>query len=176
MHQVQISQETFSRLQAHAVPLVDTIESVINRALDALEGRGKSIGKASKGGLDPAAPPNLSFTTVRSAVVAGRRLPANETYWNSVLLSAVKFAAKKGMSPEQIADLVVVNNVVGRKDNNGYKYIEEAGISVQGQDANAAWKATYHIALKVNLDIEISFVWQSNPKAAFPSQTGKLAI
>lgn len=177
MHQVQISHETFSRLQTHAVPLVDTIETVINRALDALEGRGKPAAKSTKGGgFDPSAPPSLSFTTVRSAKVAGKTQPANETYWNSVLLSAVKFAAQKGLSPEQIAELVVVNNVIGAKDSNGYKYVKEAGISVQGQDANAAWKAIYHLATNVRLDIEISFVWQSNPKAAFPGQTGKLAV
>ena len=176
MHQVQITQETFARLQSHAVPLVDTIETVINRALDALEGEGKPASKPSKGGFDPSAPPSLSFTTVRSATVAGIKQQANETYWNSVLINAVKFAAKKGLSPTQIAELVVVNNVVGEKDSNGYKYIKEAGISVQGQDANAAWKAIYHLATKIEMEVEISFVWQSNPKAAFPGQTGKLTI
>lgn len=176
MHQVQISRETFSRLQAHAVPLVDTIETVINRALDALESNGKAQNKFSRSGLDPSAPPSLSFTTVRSATVAGKKQPPHETFWNSVLIAAVRTAAKKGLSPHQIADLIVVNNVVGEKTDNGYKYIKESGISIQGQDANAAWKAIYHLATNIQLEIDISFIWQSNPKAAFPGQTGRLTI
>lgn len=175
MQIVQISQETFARLQANAVPLVDTIETVINRALDALEGSKEgSLPPAKLGGFDPSAPPSLSFTTVRSVTIANKKLSPKETYWNSVLFACVKAAAKSGLSPKQIGELTIVNNVVGVKEDSGYKYLKEAGISIQGQDANAAWKAAYHIAKQINLPIEVSFVWQSNPKAAFPGQVGKL--
>lgn len=177
MQVVQISQETFARLQAHAVPLVDTIETVINRALDALDGSKDGAFKPAKlGGFDPSAPPNLSFTTVRSVIVAGKKLPPKETYWNSVLLACVRVAAKNGFSPKQISELIVVNHVIGVKEGSGYKYLKEAGVSIQGQDANVAWKAAYHIAKQVNISVEVSFVWQNNPKAAFPGQTGKLSI
>lgn len=177
MQIVQISQETFARLQAHAEPLVDTIETVINRALDALDGSKDGALKPAKvGGFDPAAPPSLSFTTVRSATVGGKKFLPNETYWNSILFSCVKIAAKSGLSPKQLSEIIVVNHVVGAKENSGYKYLKEAGVSIQGQDANAAWKGAYHIAKQVNIAIDVSFVWQNNPKAAFPGQTGKLSV
>ncbi|TPN95285.1 hypothetical protein [Mesorhizobium sp. B1-1-5] len=177
MQTVQISPETFARLQAHAVPLVDTIETVINKALDALEGNKIAPSPSSKpGGFDPSAPPNLSFTTVRSVVVANKKYPPKETYWNSALFACIKAAAKSGLSPKEVSDLVIVNNIVGVKDDSGYKYIKEAGISIQGQDANGAWKAAYHIAKQIGLTVEVSFIWQNNPKASFPGQTGKLSI
>ena len=37
MRKVDITERTFERLQRHAVPLVDTADTVINRAFDALE-------------------------------------------------------------------------------------------------------------------------------------------
>lgn len=175
---VALSQETFSRLQAHAVPLVDSIETVINKALDALEAKGDAT--ASAGSLirafNPDAPPSLSFTTLRSVVFEGTRHVPSETYWNSILMAAVRAAAKKGLSPKQISDLIIVNHVEGEKQDGGYKFVAEAGVSVQGQDANAAWKAAYHLASALGLSIEVSFVWQENPKAAFPGQSGSFSV
>jgi hypothetical protein len=47
MPQVQISDELFKRAQRHAVPLIDTVEDVFNRALDALEsGNGHTPSKS----------------------------------------------------------------------------------------------------------------------------------
>lgn len=177
MQMVSISQETFSRLQSHAVPLVDSIESVINKALDALESvvtDGAST--PSVRAFNPDAPPSLSFTTVRSVVFEGVRHIPSETYWNSILVAAVREAAKRGMNAEKISTLLIINNVPGKKEDGGYKYIEEAGLSVQGQDANAAWKAAYHLATALNLSIDVSFAWQHNPKAAYPGQSGTFTV
>jgi hypothetical protein len=175
---VSISQETFKRLQAHAVPLVDSIESVINKAVDALEARNGDSppsGSAVRA-FNPDAPPSLSFTTVRSVTFEGvRHIPA-ETYWNSILNAAIREAARRGKSPSQISELLIVNNVIEEKEDGGYKFIEEAGLSVQGQDANAAWKAAYHLASALGLSIEVKFVWQHNPKAAFPGESGSLFV
>jgi hypothetical protein len=174
---VSISQETFTRLQAHAVPLVDSIESVINKALDALESVAKDTAATSSvRAFNPDAPPSLSFTTVRSVVFEGVRHVPSETYWNSILTAAIREAAKRGMNGQQISALLIVNNVAGKKEDGGYKYVQEAGISVQGQDANAAWKAAYHLATALNLSIEVSFAWQHNPKAAYPGQSGTFSV
>jgi hypothetical protein len=174
---VSISQETFSRLQSHAVPLVDSIESVINKALDALESVATDTATPSSvRAFNPDAPPSLSFTTVRSVVFEGVRHIPSETYWNSILTAAIREAAKRGMNAQQISALLIVNNVAGKKEDGGYKYVAEAGISVQGQDANAAWKAAYHLATALNLSIEVSFAWQHNPKAAYPGQSGTFSV
>ena len=178
MQMVSISRETFARLQAHAVPLVDSIETVINKALDALDAKGasgKPLGPAVRA-FNPDSPPSLSFTTVRSVVFEGKRHIPAETYWNSILVAAIREAAKRGMSPAQISELLIVNNVAGQKEDGGYKFVKEAALSVQGQDANAAWKAAFHMAKAMGLSIEVSFVWQHNPKAAFPGESGILSV
>lgn len=175
---VSLEPNTFARLQALAVPLVDTIDTVINRALDALE-VSKAAGPAEPSdgprSFNPGAPPNLAFTTVRSVTLSGRRFPPKDTYWNSLMNECIREAAKQGKTPIEINDLILVPSIVGQKEENGYKHIQEAGVSVQGQDANAAWRAIYRLATALNLAVEVSFVWQANPKAAFPGELGLLS-
>jgi hypothetical protein len=164
------SDATFERLKAHAEPLVDTIDSVINRALDALEassGQAKPRGDIPRS-LNPAAPPNLAHTTVRSIELCGRILPPNETYWNTLLIAVLREAAKLGYSAESIKGLLMANAVVGRKEDEGYRYFKDLGLSIQGQDSNAAWRATYHVARNLDLPLKVTFSWQNNSKAAFP--------
>jgi hypothetical protein len=178
MHTVELADETFARLQAYAVPLVDTIESVINRALDALDTGSKAQPPQVSGfrPFNPDAPPDLSFTTVKSVTIEGVRLGSNETYWNSAMLALVRLAKKRGMSAQQIGAELLVNNVVGQKEDGGYKYVEEAGLSVQGQDANAAWRAARHLASAIDVSLEITFAWQHNPKAAFSGEAGRFVV
>ncbi|MFD0939015.1 T4SS efffector SepA family protein [Methylobacterium trifolii] len=175
---VSLDPSTFSRLQALAVPLVDTIDTVVNRALDALEASKTTAALEPMDGprsFNPAAPPNLSFTTVRSVKLGSHRFPPKETYWNSLMVECIREAAKQGKSSDEINDLILVPSIVGKKEESGYKFIQEAGVSVQGQDANAAWRAIFRLATALNLTVEVSFVWQANPKAAFPGDLGLLA-
>src|SRR4051794_35271259 len=167
----EISDATFERLQTHAEPLVDNIDSVINRALDALEASGRQpktgLGLTERL-LNPAAPPNLAHTTVRSIELCGKILPLNETYWNTLLIATLREAAKQGLKADDLKELLIANAVVGRKEDDGYRYFKDLGLSIQGQDSNAAWRATYHLAHKLGLAIKVSFSWQNNPKASFP--------
>jgi hypothetical protein len=175
----EISDATFQRLKAHAEPLVDDVDSVINRALDALEASGQKPETASGVSqrlVNPAAPPNLAHTTVRSIELCGRILPPNETYWNTLLISALREAAKKGLSAKDLKDVLIANAVLGRKEDDGYRYFKDLGLSIQGQDSNAAWRATYHLAHKLSLPIKVSFGWQNNPKAAFPGSSAVLVV
>ncbi len=175
--QVTLEASTIERMKAHAEPLVDTFDSVANRALDALDAQ-----KAEKDGstkdervLNPASPPNLAYTTVKSVVMNGQHLPPSETYWNSLLLAAVR-ECPKHLTKEQIRKVIICNFVVGKKEDHGYKYLEDVGLSIQGQDANNAWKATYRILQAIKVPVEVTFVWQDNPKAAAPGSSGKLAV
>jgi hypothetical protein len=65
---------------------------------------------------------------------------------------------------------------VGQKEDMGYRFIDAAGVSVQGQDANGAWKATAHIAKTLHMPVKVLFMWYDNEKAANPGQTGKLTL
>ena len=68
---VELSPQTFARLQAHAVPLVDSIESVINRIVDYYEAKSGKPVPTSEGDdsknvrqFTPATPPSLKHTQV----------------------------------------------------------------------------------------------------------------
>ena len=66
-------------LQAHAVPLVDTFDTVINRAVGALDAvKGNGAGSPPPGAVrsvNPSKPPNLAYTTVHSIIFKGKALP-----------------------------------------------------------------------------------------------------
>ena len=175
---LSISEGLFGRLQQHAVAFVDTPETVIARALDALESKNEPEPKPADGprSFDPASPPNLAFTTVKKITLDGKTLTKGETYWNPLMFICVRLAASKGLPPQQIGDLMVVPHVVGEKTNDGYVFIHEAGVSVQGQASNGAWKQAHHIATSLNIPLAVDFVWQNNEKSALPNVSGRFEV
>lgn len=178
-HNHVFSDALFARLQSHAVPLVDTIDSVVERALDALEAAASEPLEASGTtvhSLNPAAPPNLAHTTPKAMFLDGKRLAKSETYWNTLMHEVIRTASKKGLSVQYILDLMVVPGALGEKTNNGYKYLPDVGISVQGQDANGAWKQAYHIAETLNIPVKVEFSWQNKKAAAMPNATAVLQV
>lgn len=177
-HHIQVSDETFARMQALAVPLVDTPDSIILRALVALEGSGGADrgGEPSAHSFNPAVPPSLSHTTLKSVALAGIRFERSETSWNNLMIEAIREAARRGWSKLDLALGLTVNSTPGRREDSGYKYIEDVDLSVQGQDANSAWRQTYDLACRVGFPIEAEFVWQDNPKAAMPGATGRFHV
>jgi len=175
---ITLAPETVERLKSFAEPLVDTFDTVMNKAMDALEAMNASAtGNANSASriFNPSHPPNLAYTTVHTVVLKGKRFPPAETYWNHLLLAMVR-EAKKGRTTKQVSELVICNHVVGKKEDNGYKYLDDVGISVQGQDANGAWRAIAHLDLALKLPLEVEFSWQENPKAASPGQHGRFLI
>ncbi len=178
---LQISSTTITRLQKHAKPFVDTVDSVINRILDHYE---NSSGQSSDDGgdvfaigsiqdFDPASPPDLTHTKVLSVEFDKRGFPRSDTTWNALLNEAICLAKRSAKSDDQMKRLILVNFVKGKKENEGYRYLPDADLSVQGQDANAAWKATYHIARQLQITFEVIFTWRTKDGAANPGTTGR---
>jgi hypothetical protein len=177
---ITLPDELFAKLQKHAVPLVDTPLTVIERALNALEDSERGLGGAQSASdvraFNPAAAPNLSFTTPQMAKIGNSLLPKSKTFWNPIMYSVIEEAAKRGTSAADIAALLAVPFVEGCKEDNGYKFVEAAGMSVQGQDANSAWKQTYRIASAFGIAVQIEFAWQNTDKAAMPNTAGTFRI
>ncbi|MBA3812501.1 MAG: hypothetical protein H0X27_12825 [Caulobacteraceae bacterium] len=175
---ISISEGLFGRLQQHAVALVDSPETVISRALDALEAGSHAPPTQRVGprAFNPASPPNLAFTTVRKITLDGITFKKGETYWNPLMFACLRAAAKKGLSPTEIGALMVVPHVVGKKEDNGYVFIQEAGVSVQGQASNGAWKQAHHIASALGVPLVVEFVWQNNEKAALANIAGSFRL
>jgi hypothetical protein len=182
---VELSPQTFARLQAHAIPLVDNIESVINRLADYYETKGGApIPASANGGGDlqnvrqfnPVAPPDLTHTKVLTIEFNGKPLEHGRVNWGGLLVDAIREAKRKAKSPSDFKRLVTVNYVERQKENEGYKFLSDIGISVQGQDANSAWRAACHIAQQLGCQLLVTFVWREKEDAAFPGVTGQFSI
>lgn len=173
-HDHTFTPSLFARLQSHAAPFVDTIDDVIGRALDALEAaKGVAVvgASAAQHVYDPAAMPSLTYTTPKKLSLNGA-LIIKEVYWNTLMNETIRAAGKQGLSPEFILGMMKVPAKAGAFDGPGYKFIEEAGISVQGQNANRAWQQTYVIADALGFSVEAEWVWQDNDKAHLPKAVG----
>ena len=179
-HSIEVPDDLFSRLQKHAIPFVDTPISVIERALEALEAGDKDPEDLRKEGaprtFNPAAIPDLKFTSVLSASIDGKALKKGECYWNTIMLRTIAAAAKQGSPTQDILDLLTVNSERGERDDSGYKFVSEANLSIQGQESNAAWRQAYTIASSFGIEIELVFAWQDHPKAAMRNQQGSLFV
>jgi hypothetical protein len=176
MPTIELSDETFGLLKGQAEPLVDTPDTVVRRALMALQAATSGAPSGAVLTFTATAPPNLTHTRVLSARVGEKTYPKNECYWNYVLFDLARLAGLAKMAPEKIQELVAVNAVVGEKSDSGYRYISEAGISIQGQDANGAWKGIRSLGMSLGQMVEVTFDWANNSKAANPGRTGKITL
>src|SRR5262245_56002732 len=96
MPTVEISDATFQRLQAHAKPLVDTTDSVIDRLLDYFEDAHPDTQPETNAAKNPMALirfnphdlPSLTHTKLRKAAFGGRE-PARPN-WNELVRTAIE--------------------------------------------------------------------------------------
>jgi hypothetical protein len=183
MPDIAINHSTFERLQRHAKPLVDSVDSVIHRALDALEKQ--EAFKASNngnGGVLPSrerivsglALPDLTHTRVLEATIEGN--PVRKPNWNGLLDEMVRLAMTRIGDFEKVRRLSGVNMVSGYKDDEGFGYLSDLDVSIQGQDANAACRAIAYLADALGISIEIGFMWRLKEGAAFPGERGRLKL
>ena len=177
MPAIDIPPELYRRLERHARGF-DTPAAVISRAVDALERQGvqeiPTVGKSdhSSPDFDALNPPNLVHTKVLTASFCGKPIkPAN---WNLILDTAVVCAAKNLGDFDKVTKLAAVNIVKGEKTDEGYHFIPDAGLSVQGQDANAAWRGAMFIAQNLKMSVEVAFLWRNKEGAQHPGQPGTM--
>lgn len=178
---IDLTPATVARLQVHAVPLLDTFDSVINRAVDALEGtKGTPTADPANGtsiqSFNPNLPPNLTHTKVLAIEFDGKPLPHTEANWNGMLYAVIRRAKEIAKSPDELKKLITTNVVEGKKISDGYKYLSDIGLSVQGQDANGAWKGARHICQQLGLPLAATFIWRTKEGAEFPGTTGQLVL
>lgn len=183
----QISEENFLKLQKHAVPLVDTLDDVLARILDIYEQHlakqqnaeaGEPTGLAGTANqpireFAPDAPPNLTFTSIRSVSI--NKKPFHDKFWNPLLFELIKIAAKKLGLP-RLRQALDVNYVDGETDKTSFVWLPEAGISVQGRDANLCWRSIYKLVVAADIELEVDFYWQHNPKAEYAGKSGRFFV
>lgn len=180
MTEITIQESTYERLQQHARPFIDTPETVIIRALDALDKIGsrppQSGGRTqdSERRIDYRALPSLTHTKILDASIDGH--PLVKANWNLLLDAMVRRAMKRTGSFEKLQRLCQVNMVRGRKEDEGYGYLADIDVSVQGQDANAACRAVITIAKGLGIPLDIGFMWRPKEGAAYPGEIARLTI
>ncbi|MGD0191400.1 MAG: hypothetical protein ABSD74_11720 [Rhizomicrobium sp.] len=178
MPEFRVSDATFSRLKKHAEPLVDNSDSLLNRILDVYEQNASPPRRPSTQITDSprvfsvSSPPNLLHTKVLSAKINGVAL--SKPNWNKLLVELVRRAKGKLSIPADAKKFVIVNFVRGKKEDEGYRYVPEIGISVQGQDSNSAWRGASHLAQQLGIPVEVEFMWRMKEGALHPGLIGIL--
>lgn len=118
--QISISPATFARLQKHAEPLVDDIESLINKLIDEREKKQGTASPPPGGGAKEygkGTSPNLTHTKVLSAELGGKTLPKSEATWNGLLTEAIVQAAAKLKNVDALKEMMIINFVAGKRKN-----------------------------------------------------------
>jgi len=180
MPDISLSPAAFERLQRHAKPFVDTPESVILRALDALEQHTAQpmpedgADGAPERQIDARALPHLTHTKLLDAAIDGDRLA--KPNWNSLLDETLRRAMKRVGSFDELHRICPVNMIEGRKEDEGYGYLPDIDVSVQGQDANGACRAVVAAAQALGMSLEIGFMWRLKESAAYPGERGRIRV
>lgn len=180
MPEITINTKTYERLQRHAKPFVDTPDTVINLALDALDQlsgrRATSNGAAAEPErrVDPRLLPSLTHTKVLDASIDGELIP--KANWNLLLDEILRRAMKRLGSFENLRKLCPVNMVKGHKEGEGYSYLPDIDVSVQGQDANAACRTVVTAAQGLGIALDIGFMWRPKEGAAHPGERARIRI
>jgi hypothetical protein len=179
MPNVNISPRNFQRLQSLAIPLVDDLDAVLERVLDAYQKENGNVGSVSRETPDDMTvrtypgdtPPNLTFTSIRSIVVDGQQF--HDKYWNPLLFHIIGLAAKK-IGKDKMMGVLDVN--WSATEQKTFVHIPDAGIYVQGRDANLCWRSIYKLLTAANISVEVDFYWQDKPTAAFPGRSGRFVV
>lgn len=180
MPQVFIKDSTYERLQRHAEPLVDSVDTVINRALGALEhgvGGAASTGRArvpNERQIDPKVIPNLTHTKVLDASIGGQ--PFARPNWKRLVQEMLRRSMKQAGNVEQLRRICPVNVVEGKKEDEGFNYLPHINISFQGQDANDACRAIVTAASALGILVDIGFMWRNKSEAAHPGERARLKV
>ena len=175
----QIELSTFERLQRFAKPLVDTPDIVVNRALDALEQREinhieHEVLTENVRNINPRSLPDLKHTRVLAASLD--RKSVHKPNWNLLVYEILSYAMNQLNDFSEVQKHCPVNMVLGCKEDEGYRYLAEIGISVQGLSANNACEALVIIANSLNVELNVTIMWRNKEGAVFPGEKGSLSI
>lgn len=187
MPQINVSPALFIQLQAIAEPFVDTPETVIQKCVEFYLSNARAHKPSPKDSESAAptdttymtvhadAPPDLTFTRPMSIELEGKSFDKGSLYWNPLLFELVRAAGLKGIKGDKLKEMLLCNYADGAGNaQQGYRFIKEAGLSVQGQAANPAWRTIYHLVKTLGLSLDVVFMWEDKPKAAHPGKTARM--
>ncbi len=191
---VEIDSSTYERLVWHARPFVDSPNSVIKRALDALDkAEGNALPQdspaaAKKSGqspvaspraakpVDPDRPGKLAFTTIRSVTIEGESVA--EPSWTKLVESLlVRGLAHVHGSLVDLNALVGMELTEGDTPNKKTRKIPGSDINYRtGLGANNSLRTIARVARGLGVPVDIRIEWEDTPGAARPREVGLIKI
>lgn len=178
---IRVSDSTYERLRALATPFEDTPATVIDRLLskhgEASEEQELHSDKSEQSqeetlDLNPDSPGNLTHTRVRKAVFDGMEI--EKPKWNTLVRVGHEIALQRLGSYEAFQRVATANVVEGKREEDGFTYLSDANISVQGLSADSAWESILKLARNLQVPIKVEIEWRTNQKAAHPGEKGVL--
>ena len=187
---ISIFRHTFDRLKEQANPAeierADTMDAVINRALDALVEMSREVNDTLEGPgempreerrIDPEALPDLKHTELFDAAIDGEEIV--DPYWNgwNGLLRRMIVRSKGEHSAfEAFRKRPRIQIFSGRKEDNAWTYLPEVDLSVRGVSANNACKAIVASARHLGIGLDIGFEWRDKADPAYAGQRGRIPV
>jgi hypothetical protein len=181
---IEISDATYLRLKER-MRATDTTESVIAKLIDEAEGRSRNAEPARSLSVEKVTKirgkrrsdlefinkdaPELTHAKLLLAYVDG--VEVKPTKWNQLLLTAIGKAVKED-GKSAISGMSGIH--VGKRSDSGYKFFPDLEISVQGQDANDAWRITTDLAKKRGWLVEALCEWRDKEGASYRGQSAIL--
>jgi hypothetical protein len=184
MPTISLSDASYAKLQSVAKPFIDTEESAFGRVIDFYlehngtrpehpraftNGNGRAETRDDSMRLSPESG-KLTHTKILSATVDGTT--AVRAKWNSLMFLMHVMARKRLGSYEAVRKVSQANLRSGRYEDDGYHYLAEADLSVQGVDANLACQHAFRLAKVLKVSLKVTFQWRDKEDAAYPGQTG----
>ena len=177
MRQIFIEVTTYDRLEGHVKTFGDTEDVIINRALDALDQREGNLAPTNRHGMDserridPQQLPDLTHTKVLDATISGTVVARPN--WNLLLKKIVELTKKRVRTFDELNRLCpTINLVNGQKEDEGYDYLPDINVSVQGQSATPACLMIVTTAQNLGIALDIGFIWRPKEGAEYPGERG----
>jgi hypothetical protein len=182
---IRISDATSKKLQQLAVPLEDNHDTVIARLAEAaLNGvpykRPQALivvaphmGQDTTPAWDVEPHDDLTHTRLISAKFGNT--PIQKVSWNNLAKYAIETAYRKLGSFEALRQASRANLRQGKYEKEGYFYLPDIDVSVQGMASNMSWDNTARLAHAVGVPVEVMFEWRNNDRAVKPGQVGRLS-
>lgn len=181
MPTIILSDATFAELKSLAEPFVDTPESLTARIIHA-EVLRRNASPNGMGFVQPAredslrlnpdAHENLAHARLISATVDGQ--PIHRPKWNSLMDYLHVVGLNRLGSFDALRRASGARLRQARYEDEGYKYLPEADLSIQGVDSNLAWDHSLRLARVLRLPITVTFEWRDKAGATHPGQRGVL--
>jgi hypothetical protein len=183
MPSILLSETAFDELKSLAEPFVDTPESLTARLIhEEVVRRGIQPQRAGTNTdvtprdasmrLNPISHENLAHTRVISATVDGQEIYRPK--WNGLMEHVHILARKRLGSFDAVSSASGARLREGRYEDEGFKYLPEADLSIQGVDANLSWDHSLKLARAVGVSVQVIFEWRDKEGAVFPGKRGVL--